>query len=63
MEMVTNRLSQGEGRTLLEAAAGAMVDESPEARRFVDRLSGSEGLVRGWGRHGITLSYTHLVQG
>ena len=45
--MSKNRQSRGEGRPSSEAAAGATIDMSTEARWSEERLSCGEGLSRG----------------
>ena len=59
----TNNWSQREGRSALEAAAGAVKDVSLEVRWLVERLGGGEVLISSQGQRGINLSYAHLFWG
>ena len=61
--MATNQQSWGEGRPLLKAASGATSDVSLETGWLEESFSGSEGLVHGQVRRGLTLYYARLVQG
>ena len=40
-----------------------MIDASPKPRWSAERLGSGEGLFRGWGRRGITLSYARPGRG
>ena len=56
-----NHQRRGEGRYLLEAAAGATAGSSLEAQWSMERLGGSKGFISGRVQPVITLSYAHLV--
>ena len=47
----------------MEASEGATADAAPEVLWLVDRLGGREGIVRGRGRCGNTISYDRPGQG
>ena len=53
----------GKGRLLFEAAAGATLDASPEARWLAERLRGGKKLISGLGRRGLTIYYACPGQG
>ena len=40
-----------------------MIDASPEAWWSAERISGGKGIVRYWGRRGITIYYGHPGRG